>query len=400
MDIDTLAPVTVGTLFGIHGDHGWFVSHVGVALNATDSGSGVANLSFRLDGGTWGPYAGPFTLGDGRHLLDFFATDLAGNAETIQSVAISVDTTAPASSGAISGTLGDDGWYVTSVSVALSASDIPSGVSAISYRLDNGSWQTYNGPFGLGEGRHFLEFYATDLAGLEETVRSASVFVDTTSPSTTASFTGVLGDHGWYVSSVSVTLNPTDALSGVWSTQYRLDGGMWIPYTGPFLLSEDGTHVLEFSSVDRAGNREPVRAAELDVEKSNPMFVFVSPRANVTTTPVSISWTNLDNDSEVVEYAVSVDGGPFTSLGNAMNVTLDLSPGPHVIRVRATDLAGLTAEASLSLQVESGSGSVGSSGPPLVASIPFLMALDAASIGAAFAYVVLRIRRRVLSKRE
>ena len=231
-------------------------------------------------------------------------------------------------------------------------------------------------------------------------MRSASVFVDTTSPSTTASFTGALGDHGWYVSSVSVTLNPTDGLSGVWSTQYRLDGGMWIPYGGPFVLSDDGKHVLEVFSVDRAGNGEPVRAAELDVEKSNPMFVFVSPRANVTTTPVSISWTNLDNDSGVVEYAVSVDGGPFTPLGTATNVTLDLSPGAHVIRVRATDPAGLTAEASLSLQVESGSGSVSSTGPPLVASIPFLMALDAASIGAAFAYVVLRIRRRVLSKHE
>src|SRR3989441_4805479 len=400
IDIDTLAPVTVGTLFGIHGDHGWFVSHAGVALNATDSGSGVANLSFRLDGGTWGPYAGPFTLGDGRHLLDFFATDLAGNAETIQSVAISIDTTAPASSGAISGTLGDDGWYVTSVSVALSASDIPSGVSAISYRLDNGSWQTYTGPFGLGEGRHFLEFFATDLAGLQETVRSASVFVDTTSPSTTASFTGVLGDHGRYVSNVSMPLNPTDGLSGVRPTPHRLDGGLWIPYTGPFVLSDDGKHVLEVFSVDRAGNGEPVRAAELDVEKSNPTFVFVSPRANVTTTPVSISWTNLDNDSEVVEYAVSVDGGPFTSLGNATNVTRDLSPGPHVIRVRATDLAGLTAEASLSLRVEFGSGSGGSSGPPLGASVPFLMALDVASIGAALAYVALRVRRRLHSKRE
>src|SRR2546425_8253697 len=398
--IDTTPPLTMAELAGHLGDHGWDPSDVTVSLNATDATSGVAHLSYRIDNGSWASYAGPFALGEGRHQLEYYATDFAGHIEPLHTLAIRIDTTPPTTGFAPSGTPGDGGWYVSSVTVTLPAQDATSGVARVTYRVDNGSWETHAGAFGLGEGRHSLEFFATDLAGLQETVRSASVAVDTTPPSTAASFTGVLGDHGWYVSNVSVTLNPTDGLSGVWSTQYRLDGGMWIPYTGPFLLSEDGTHVLEFSSVDRAGNGEPVRAAELDVEKSNPMFVFVSRRANVTTTPVSISWTNLDNDSEVVEYAVSVDGGPFTSLGNATIITLELSPGPHVIRVRATDPAGLAAEASLSLQVESGSGSVGSSGPPLVASRPFLMDLDAASIGAAFAYVVLRIRRRVLSKRE
>ncbi len=130
------------------------------------------------------------------------------------------------------------------------------------------------------------------------------------------------------------------------------------------------------------------------------MFVFVFPRANVTTTPVSISWRNLDNDSGVVDYAVSVDGGPFTPLGTATNVTLHLSVGPHVIRVRATDPAGLTAEASLSLQVESSSGTVGAAGPPLVASVSFLLALDLASDAAALAYVAWRIRVRRHPKRE
>src|SRR3989454_1103144 len=397
---DTMPPQSTITPTGTVGEDGWYISNVTISLNATDATSGVANLSYRIDTGSWASYAGPFALGEGRYQLEYYATDFAGHVEPLHTLAIRIDTTPPTTGFAPSGTPGDGGWYVSSVTVTLPAQDATSGVARVTYRVDNGSWQTYAGPFGLGEGRHSLEFFATDLAGLQETVRSASVSVDTTPPSTAASFTGVLGDHGWYVSNVSVTLNPTDGLGGVWSKQYRLDGGLWIPYGGPFVLSDDGKHVLEFSSVDRAGNGEPVRAAELDVEKSNPMFVFVSPRANVTTTPVSISWTNLDNDSEVVEYAVSVDGGPFTPLGTATNVTLDLSPGAHVIRVRATDPAGLTAEASLSLQVESGSGSVSSTGPPLVASIPFLMALDAASIGAAFAYVVLRIRRRVLSKRE
>src|SRR5207244_13110264 len=51
--IDTTPPVSTSTLSGTLGNHSWYISTVKVVLNATDNTSGVANLSYRIDGGSW-----------------------------------------------------------------------------------------------------------------------------------------------------------------------------------------------------------------------------------------------------------------------------------------------------------------------------------------------------------
>jgi hypothetical protein len=53
-----------------------------------------------------------------------------------------------------------------------------------------------------------------------------------------------------------VTLDAQDATSGVASTEYRLDGGSWTLYTGPFFVATFGPHTLDFRSTDVAGNAE------------------------------------------------------------------------------------------------------------------------------------------------
>ncbi len=50
-----------------------------ITLNATDEGSGVAEIRYSLDGGPSTVYTVPITLGPGRHVLVFYATDLVGN---------------------------------------------------------------------------------------------------------------------------------------------------------------------------------------------------------------------------------------------------------------------------------------------------------------------------------
>ena len=47
--------------------------------------------------------------------------------------------------------------------------------------------------------------------------------------------------------------------SGVASTSYRLDGGAWTTYTGPFFVASFGPHTLEFRSTDDAGNVEATK---------------------------------------------------------------------------------------------------------------------------------------------
>ena len=59
----------------------------------------------------------------------------------------------------------------------------------------------------------------------------------------------------WY-SPRTVMLSATDPTSGVASTSYRLDGGAWTAYMGPFFVATYGPHTLDYRSTDAAGNVE------------------------------------------------------------------------------------------------------------------------------------------------
>jgi hypothetical protein len=93
-----------------------------------------------------------------------------------------------------------------------------------------------------------------------------------TPPVTTISFDPPQpdGENGWYVSDVTVTLEANDDI-GVVATYYRINEGGLKIYTSPFNVSEEGDDVLiEYYSVDNAGNVEDVKSAYLDIDKTPP----------------------------------------------------------------------------------------------------------------------------------
>src|SRR5439155_681640 len=166
---DTLPPASTAALSGSSGAGNWFLSSVGVTVSATDSQSGVATIQARTDGGAWQLYISPVTVaGDGTHTLDYYATDVAGNVESTHSVSVKIDTVSPASLSQIAGTPTASGASGVAISVA--------------YRLDGGSWSTYGGTFTVREGRHTLDYQASDADGYVEALRTLAVNVDTTPP--------------------------------------------------------------------------------------------------------------------------------------------------------------------------------------------------------------------------
>src|SRR2546426_2505493 len=338
--VDTVAPVTTASLSGTSGSLGWFVSAVTVSLNATDATSGVANITYRVDGGMWMAYAGPFVLGEGRYAVDFYATDLAGVVEAMVSRTVLVDTTPPATTSNLSGTSGHSPWYVSSVTVYLNATDATSGVASLVYRVDGGNWTTYTSPFTLADGVHLLEYYATDVAGLVESTKSRTVSIDTVPPTTTAALSGTLGANGWYTSNVTVSLTATDATSGVANITYRVDGGTWFVYTGPFALTE-GSHVLDYFSVDLAGLTEITRSQSIAIDMTPPSTTAsVSGTAGANgwyTSDVVASLSAIDAQSDVAAVYVRVDNGSWILYTGAVT----LSDGTHTLDYYAVNNAGL-----------------------------------------------------------
>ncbi len=177
-----------------------------------------------------------------------------------------IDIQPPVTQSSLSGTQGNGGWYVSTVTVTLSASDDLSGVSSTEYVLDSASSQSYSTPVAVAtDGAHGMNYHSTDRAGNAETALALTFKQDGFPPSTTHSLSGTLGNGSWYVSTVTVTLASSDDTSGVAGVQYRIDGGAQQTYTSPVDVSGNGTHRFDYFATDAAGNTEPTKQVTIRI---------------------------------------------------------------------------------------------------------------------------------------
>ncbi len=317
---DVTPPQTTVSLDGTSGSNGWYRSSVAVTLSATDAG-GVASTNYRLNGGSWQAYTSTFTVSaDGTNTLEFYSVDVSGNNEGVQSSSIKLDKVAPSTISSLS-----------SYTVTLTPSDATSGVYRTFYRIDSGTWTLYSTPFSAGSsGQHTVEFNSTDNAGNAESTKQTVVGTsDTTPPTTTASLSGTSGQNGWYTSAVTVTLTATDS-SGISSRHYRLDGGSWNTYTSSFSISSDGTHTVEYYSIDSAGNTESVKSVTVKVDTTKPSTSHSVSSYTVTLTPS-------DATSGVYRTFYRIDSGAWTLYSSPFSAG---SSGQHMVQFNSTDSAG------------------------------------------------------------
>ena len=353
--VDTTPPATTFGLSGNLGTGGWYTSAVTVTLTAVDVTSGVASTRYRIDGGAWQAYTGPFPVaGEGAHTVELFSTDRAGNPETAQRVDLRVDTLAPVTNATLGGTLGRNGWHLTVVAVSLAATDNGSGVAETKYQLDGGSWLTYSGPFAVGaEGARSLAFASTDAAGIVEPTQWVEFKIDVTPPLSDSTLSGTLGSNDWYVSHPTVAFTASDGLSGLASTQVRVDGGAWEAYASVITVAGEGTHAVEYFSVDMAGNNEASRSIPFKVDTSPPEVAITSPvRDERFHTPsVAATWTRSDGGSGISGCAITVDGGSATPAPGTSRAFDRLADGAHRFALTCSDAAGLTASAEVSFSI-------------------------------------------------
>jgi len=253
----------------------WFRSAVTVSLLATDTGgSGVSATYYTLNGSTPTTsstrYTGAFTISS-TTTVKFFSTDVAGNAEVVQSAVVQIDAVAPTTTITCNNG-GCTAWFRTAVSTRLAATDTGgSGVATTRYTVDGTNPNTsataivYTGPFTVAS-TQTVRFASTDVAGNQEGAKSQQIRIDAaaptvaiTQPANNATF--VRGTR------ITITVSVTDAgtggapASGVASGALYIDGALqstdrsspwtftWTPRKG-----DVGTHVLTVVATDVAGN--------------------------------------------------------------------------------------------------------------------------------------------------
>lgn len=281
---DNTDPTSSASVSGTGGRDDWYVSDASVSLAATDATAGMGVISVRVDGGAWSAYGAPVVLAEGDHLVEYYATDRAGNAEdTIKSLRVLVDTTAPGTSHVLQGVLGDENWWTSAVNVALLPTDATSGVYTTYARADGAPFREITaGLLVAGDGDHVADYYGEDVAGNLEFANTVGFRIDATAP--TSSF--AIGEpkstdargRQYLASATPITLSSTDATSGVRNVYASFDGAPFALYDQPLHLEgTDGLHTLEFYADDRAGNAEAVHRVELWLDNTAPTVAITRP---------------------------------------------------------------------------------------------------------------------------
>ena len=341
--IDNVSPATAVALSPVspNGSNGWRRTATSFTLSATDTTSGVASTSYRIDGG---PVAlatgGAVAIPEGQHTVTYWSEDVAGNPETpVVTPTIKVDTLAPSTTIATTPASpdGDNGWFRQSnVSFTLNGTDSTSGIASRHYTIDGGATQAYTGPVTIATpGAHVVTYWSADMAGNVEVAGTTNVKLDAVAPTTVITSVPAApdGSNGWFKrSSVTFTLAATDATSGVASTTYTVDGGAPTTYGGAVTLATQGDHTITFRSTDAAGNVESTKSVHIKLDDVGPSTALATTPSSPNgsngwfTSSVSFSLTATDATSGVASRHYRLDGGATQTFSGAVAVAQGTTP--------------------------------------------------------------------------
>ena len=279
----------------------YFSSDNGItSTSKTATATGTATLSFPV-------------VSEGSHAIKFWASDTSGTESAHSPGFINIDETNPTFT-VVTGlapvaTQSDAALWSNSTTgtVTLVATDtVPSagvatsGVRSISRIINSGSTDTTTtatwhftyakGTGGVVEGSNQVIYSALDWAA-NLGIGTGYINIDTVAPSTEATPTlASSATTGWRTTPLLVTLNATDASSGVpaGGTRYGVNSS-WNTYTAPFTVgtaTSNGSFNVQYFSTDRAGNVEATHTAYVNIDTS-------IPTVSVTTAPSrSSGWYN------------------------------------------------------------------------------------------------------------
>ena len=290
--IDQSAPETT-----INSVDQWLKAGSVIELTAQDHVSGVGTTYYSINGSDY-VEGNSIIVNDGNvNKVSFYSVDKAGNIEEVKTTEIMVDQTAPETKSNIT-----DDWS-NEYQVELTATDNNSGVDKTFYSV-NGSEYVEGTSFTITEeGVNDVAYYSIDTAGNKEEAKTIKVKIDQSTPETGSNVTG-----DW-TKEFKVELTATDSGSGIATTYYSVNGSEYVEGTS-FTVSEAGINKVWFYSVDKTGNKEEVKTAEVKIDQTAPE----------TTTNIVGQWskeavvidlTAVDNGSGEATTYYSVNGSEY-----------------------------------------------------------------------------------------
>lgn len=360
------ANATVSSTFqcGTPGNNGWCRGSPVLSLSASEPVSGKVITYLE---GSPGVLCDPadaanvnctWTPPQGNLALEYWAHSSFGDTSLKATRTILVDSAIPSLALSVPAPNGQNGWFISPVSVSASATDSVSGIAATQIKIDSGAWQA--GPVTVnGQGSHTAQAQATDQAGNSASSSVASFKIDSVAPDLTINAPAVDGLNGWYVSAPSVSVSGSDPTSGLAAAELQVGSGAWQP--GSVTLTTDGTHTLNFRTRDNAGNQKTATGT-YPVDTTDPQMTV-----NLTGTAGLAGWyrsavsavpSASDATSGLAALDARMDGGAWNT-----TFPLSITEGVHQLETRASDKAGNQASATQTVRIDT-------TAPTLTATVP------------------------------
>ena len=249
--------------------------------------------------------------------------------ETVDAVA--VDTTPPADAPVVSGTVGNNGWYRSDVSVAWHWTDGGSGIDPSSCTQTGTS---------SGRGRRFIvSSSCRDVAG-NTASDSLSFAIDTTPPAIVAAATTLPNANGWYRGDVVVHFTCTDAGSGIPAGACPADQ----------ILGGEGAGISSFAVTvtDAAGNSSaPSNTVTVRIDRTPPTIAAADVTVDATS-PAGATVAYTATATDILDANPTLVCAPIA--GSVFPI------GTTAVTCTATDAAGNTAHAQFAVHVRGAAG--------------------------------------------
>lgn len=313
-----------------------FIENATQAFVYVGTYSGTNNI-FNLDkptgGNYWNDWTSPDADNDGFVDEPYVFTGDQDNLPHVNPIETSgeEDTTPPITTISLSGTAGDNEWYVSDVEVTLAATDEGGTVALTEYSLDEANWSTYSAPFEISEeDTSTVYFRSTDDSGNVEGTKSETIKVDKTAPTITFTQTPEPNENGWNNTDVTIQFQCNDETSGIDSC------------TPDTTITTEGTaQTITGTATDQAGNTAST-TTEINIDKTPPSIAIITPVADGSYA------VGMDLDfsaNDLLSGALQPIGELTDSSGETQQVESGFKPEPGVytLVVEATDQAGNTA---------------------------------------------------------
>ncbi|MFH0828950.1 MAG: FG-GAP-like repeat-containing protein [Candidatus Kerfeldbacteria bacterium] len=182
--------------------------------------------------------------------LDTVNNSICGTVSSFSWFAIAYDETPPVTSLEFTGTQGSNDWYVSDVTVTLTAADneAGTGVAGTFYSLDGTTWNPYTEPVVLNaDGEYAFSYYSIDVADNAEVVQTATVKRDTVGPEIVIAHPGQ--DAVYFLNyGIAADWSVSDDLSGLQSASGTTASG------APIDTATVGDKTYTVTATDNAGN--------------------------------------------------------------------------------------------------------------------------------------------------